>query len=609
MNEAWQIRVYERQIPVYQAELTGTVELGRQSDGEEKPYFHYKREGRWRMVIARLDEDTVSRKHVLLEPLGPNRIRITNVSAKLPIRLLPEDREIKPNTSAEAPLSAMLTVGKRTVRIHAAGAPPGGMPLQMQVLPDVTTPPGQPSILSTRVPTLALSIDKAPDQEEFRQALKALARVLNDCATSSEFFQPAANALVQMIEMDSGRVLLLENDEWQVKAMALRGGMVADPEWQPSKQVLNYMEQVKRSVYQVPSSASEAVSLAGVKAVAAAPILDRNSTVIGAVYGDRRLEGSSLTIRPISPIEATLVDLLAQAVATGMARMREESARVQLEQFFTKDLATQLVNRRDLLQGHDAEVTVLFCDVRGFSRISASLGTAKTVEWINDVMSELSECVLKYQGVLVDYIGDALMAMWGAPEPQPDQARRACQAALDMLGTIPKLNERWGESLPEPMYLTIGTNTGQARVGNVGSRRKFKYGPLGDTVNVASRIQGATKFLQSPLLMTRKTYDQLGGDFLGRRVCWVRLINITDPVELFEVQVPGHPISPDWKAGYEQALAEFEEHRFRQAARCLGPLVAEQFNDGTALVLMSRAVNALVHGPEPNHPIWELPGK
>src|SRR5260370_351906 len=139
-----------------------------------------------------------------------------------------------------------------------------------------------------------------------------------------------------------------------------------------------------------------------------------------------------------------LVELLAGSVAAGLARVERErealAMRVQFEQFFTPELARELAAHPDLLLGRDREVSLLFCDIRGFSRISKHLGPAATMEWIGDVMGALSECVLAECGVLVDYIGDELVAMWGAPENQPDHPARACRAALAMLDELPKLN-------------------------------------------------------------------------------------------------------------------------------------------------------------------------
>src|SRR5262249_46112855 len=160
-------------------------------------------------------------------------------------------------------------------------------------------------------------------------------------------------------------------------------------------------------------------------------------------------------------------------------------------------------------------VTVLFCDVRGFSRFSERLGPQKTIAWMNEVMNALSQCILDHEGVLVDYIGDELMAMWGAPVPQDDQRRQAARAALAMIAALPVLNEKGARVLAEPMNVGVGINTGPAQVGNTGSSFKFKYGPLGNTVNLASRVQGLTKYLNSRLLVTAATRERIGDDFIS----------------------------------------------------------------------------------------------
>src|SRR5205085_4342733 len=131
----------------------------------------------------------------------------------------------------------------------------------------------------------------------------------------------------------------------------------------------------------------------------------------------------------------------------GLARQEQEqaavTARARFEQFFTPDLARKLVDHPELLEGRDAEVSVLFADLRDFSRACERLGAGRALAWINDSLETLSRCVLAERGVLVDYVGDELMAMWGMPEAQPDHAERACRTALAMLAALPALNARW----------------------------------------------------------------------------------------------------------------------------------------------------------------------
>jgi adenylate cyclase len=360
---------------------------------------------------------------------------------------------------------------------------------------------------------------------------------------------------------------------------------------------------------------SPSKSLGDVQAVVAAPILSSAGEVSGILYGERGLGFSSIRRQSteMTQLNALLLELVACAVASGLARLQGEDAarrlRLQFEQFFTPKLAQHLESHPDMLNGRDADVSVLFGDIRGFSRIAEKIGAARTFDWINDVMGTLSESVLKHDGVLVDYIGDELMAMWGAPEQQPDHARRACLAAIDMIDQIPILNKRWGPVLNEPFDIGIGISSGPVRAGNMGSHRKFKYGPLGTTVNLASRVQGATKYFKSRLIITGTTADSLGDGFLMRRVADVRVVNIDQPVRLYELPCDNSSKAPEICRAYEQALECFERRDFREAARLLTTMITSEIDDGPAVRLLSRAVGAMLEGASKDHPVWELPGK
>ncbi len=622
MAGSLQILVYDRQQKVYSDTFPGAVELGRQRDGKEGLYSSTRRDGeRARLVIARLDEDTVSREHACVEPLPNNKIKITNLSAKVSIRLS-DGSELRAGNATELNLPTVIALGRKTVRIQTDDA----REAPLRGLAEAPAPPGSMISGGPRFPTLAMqsifgSVAAGPGQqtnqmEEVVRWLQTTMEVLQCAASSSEFFQKAAQAIVDIVGLDRGRVLLLEDDTKWKSVVACTAPHIRDKgEWRPSQQVLNKLRQEKRTFWQAPEEAEldASGSLVGVEVVVASPILSPQGEVIGALYGDCRQESYAAASPKITKIEAIVVELLARGVAVGLARMEQEknaiAARIQFEQFFTKELSEQLAREPNLLEGRDSEVTMLFCDIRGFSRISERLGPEGTVRWIGQVMGALSDCVLKYQGVLVDYIGDELLAMWGAPISQPDHAQRGCRAALEMLSSLPILNQRWEPILGEPLNVGIGINTGIARVGNTGSRHKFKYGPLGNPVNLASRVQGATKYLKCPLLITQYTQALLDETFHTRRLCQVRVINIKQEVDLYELVLPDKPNWPDLKAKYEDALKQFEERIFRPSARTLANLLGEVGDDGPSLVLMSRAVNSLVNGADEKHPVWDLPGK
>ncbi|MBI1915592.1 MAG: hypothetical protein HYS12_12795 [Planctomycetes bacterium] len=590
--------------------LRGRTELGRQETTAEALYSSSWRETEryWRVVIARGTEQTIGRHHVLVEMLADGRLQLTNTSTRSTVQI-----DGGPSLTRGVPYQTEVPSGglvvrlgsSRVVRLQSKAAEPEGY--SIETLPASTIPPEEfARMMSGRPSRLVLPPDPAMDNEALIGWLQMALGLLQSAANSLDFFDRAAQAIVDLAGMDTGRVLLWENGRYQERARASQNGIKAtEPGWQPSQRVVEKVANEKKTFWELPRLNSMG-SVMGVQAVVAAPLLDQHGDVIGILYGDRRQVG-----RPITRVEAMLVELLACGVAARLARLKEEQATLRFEQFFSPRLARQLAQDPGLLDGKTAPVTILFCDVRGFSRFSQKLAPDQTVKWISDAMGELSDCVIAHEGTLVDYVGDEVMAMWGAPEPQSNHAQLACQAALDMLGKLPALNARWQATLGMPMSFGIGLNSGDAHVGNTGTPRKFKYGPLGNTVNLASRVQGATKHLRSKLLLTKNTFKELDEALRerARRLCLVKVVGLDDEVELYELAQSSQPAWPEWKEMYEAALADFDRLNFRQAARTVQPLITEQINDGPSIVLMSRAVQGLANGPAPGHPVWELPSK
>lgn len=315
-------------------------------------------------------------------------------------------------------------------------------------------------------------------------------------------------------------------------------------------------------------------------------------------------------------IEAGAEDFLPKPVDHVLLRARINSllARRQmrvreLEQFFPPEVARTLIDQPELLEeGEQKEISVLFCDVRGYSRISRRLGPAMTIEWISSVMEELTECILDSGGVLVDFIGDELMAMWGAPGNQPDHAERAVRTALAMLARLPGLNVAWQAKLKEPMDFGVGINSGIAWVGNSGTKRKFKYGPSGDTVNVGSRVQGTTKYLKAHVIVSKATHEAVKGKFLSRRLGKVKVVNINEPVELYQIAPEGTADWAELKSRYEEALALFEAGNAAEAAKRLGRLIGDHGPKGPPLGLMARCIESIIT-PDKWSAVLELAGK
>jgi adenylate cyclase len=599
-----QIRVYDNQQLVFTGDAVGRVEFGRQRDPQDMPNTaRVLGDGETRIVVAQQKEDSVSRRHALLEPINDQRGMLTNKSATQMLVVAGEP-PLRPQETREVSFPLLLTLGRKVVRVQPEV-------MLMESLPGVTAPPG--SLLSASFQTLATTTGGGIEAESVVVWLQTVLDVLQSAVGSRDFFARAARALVELISLDMGSVLLWQNGEWKREACHSAVPDECGSSWRPSQRILNRVREEKKTFWQMPGGGSLSTSLADVRAVVVAPILDSSGNVIGALYGDRRLDRPLALPSRINRLEAMVVELVARGVAAGLARLAQEKvalrARVLFEQFVTPEVARQIDSHPELLRGREAEVTLLFCDVRGFSRISERVGPATTVTWIGNVMDVLSECVAAHQGTLVGYSGDELLAMWGAPVEQEDHPARACRAALAMLEAVPQLNERWQTTLQERMRLGIGINTGRAQVGNTGSQRKPQYGPLGNTVNIASRVQGATKYLKSRAVITEAVLSRLDGSFAVRRLCKVRVVNIAEPVNLYELAPKGQSGWESLKARYERALSDFEESNFRAAVSILGTLVNDYPEDGPTQVLNARASLALVEESRGFDPVWELPGK
>jgi adenylate cyclase len=608
-----QLLVHEGDALRLQTDFRGPLELGRQRSSEPEPseqtpcpLLPASASGPARLIVAGNRESNVSRQHALLEPLPSGLVRVHNLTQ---IPLVHDHGILAPGTSADLPPPFSLDLPPRRISIVPA-AYDSADEHGVKGLEEQTIGPGPLSELSVR---LRQPPPLPPEQlNQMLSWLQSTIGVLQAAVGSPGFLRQAAEALVEVVGLSSGRVLLFDTEPFSVAA--IYPPAAAGRPWQPSQHVLNRLRRERRTFWQEPTQGRDPdpPSLLGLHAVVASPLLDRSGRVIGALYGERREELPFS--RPRSArLEATLAELLACGVSTGLAREEYEkaalAARVQFEQFFTPQLARHLAADPGLLRGAEREVTLLFCDVRSFSAFSERLGPEKTVEWINDVMSTLSECVLAEEGVLVDYIGDEMLAMWGAPLSQPDQAERGVRAALAMIGRLPALDARWHPTLGGTMSFGIGMNTGVARVGNTGSRFKFKYGPLGNTVNLASRVQGLTKYLKSRLLVTRATREKLSGEFVARRVVKTRVVNIHEPVDLYEVERAGCSLVAEFYAGSEAALDALEAGNFADAARRAGTLLPAHHDDGPLQLVLSRASQMLIQGGDGFDLVWEPPGK
>jgi adenylate cyclase len=211
------------------------------------------------------------------------------------------------------------------------------------------------------------------------------------------------------------------------------------------------------------------------------------------------------------------------------------------------------------LGGEERVVTVLFSDIEGFTSISEHMSPVVLVSWLNDYLTEMSDVIMAETGMIDKYIGDGIMAVFGAPLPSPDHADRAVRAGLRMQRRLLELNTKWQEQGLPQVRCRVGINTGAMLVGNLGSRQKFNYTVTGDAVNLASRLEGANKQYDTTLMISAGTYDRLtAGRFRTRLLDVVRVRGRGGAVKVFEVYgETSEPLAPGDLAYYQAYEAAF----------------------------------------------------
>jgi adenylate cyclase len=257
--------------------------------------------------------------------------------------------------------------------------------------------------------------------------------------------------------------------------------------------------------------------------------------------------------------------------------------------YLSPDVIERIIDNPHLLRlgGERREITSFFSDVAAFTSISEKLSAEDLVALLNEYLSEMTDIILANGGTLDKYEGDAIIAFWNAPLDQADHALRACRAALACQGRLAALGSRWAEKIGAPLAMRIGLNSGPAVVGNMGSSRRFDYTAMGDTVNLASRLEGACKLYAVSLLIGEETYARVNGEMAARLVDRVRVIGRQRPVSVFEpVAEKGRldAASAEKLALFERARRAFEMRDWDAAAAAFSSLEG----DGPARLYLER---------------------
>lgn len=261
------------------------------------------------------------------------------------------------------------------------------------------------------------------------------------------------------------------------------------------------------------------------------------------------------------------------------------------------------------LGGETRDITVYFSDIAGFSTFSEKLAPNELVELMNEYLSAMTDIIEAHGGFVDKYIGDAIVAVFGAPLSDPQHALSAVRAALECQVKLAELNQQSAKFRGFKLGQRIGLNSGEALVGNMGSRRRFNYTVMGDTVNLASRLEGANKYFATAIMAAETTASLAGPSIAWRELDQIRVKGRSTPVKILEpLGDPAHPdADAEAVAAYAEGLARWRRRDFAGAAASFAR-VADRDKPSALFLARAQALAAQPPGPD-WEPVNTLEGK
>ena len=242
---------------------------------------------------------------------------------------------------------------------------------------------------------------------------------------------------------------------------------------------------------------------------------------------------------PLIPsLAALLVSFATASIYSYATEGRERRfVRRAFSQYMDETVVAHLLKNPELIKpgGQRRRVTVFFADIAGFTSIAEQFPPEETALMLHDVLNAVSEEVIRHHGVIDKYIGDCVMAFWGAPLASPTAAADACRSALASLEALQRVNQSFAARGLGSISMRVGLHTGDAIVGNLGSERLFDYTVVGDTVNLASRLESANKYFSTRIMISEDTLAEAGDRFVVRELGLIAVKGKQRPVRIFEL--------------------------------------------------------------------------
>ncbi len=276
-----------------------------------------------------------------------------------------------------------------------------------------------------------------------------------------------------------------------------------------------------------------------------------------------------------------------------------EKSRIKFafQHYVTASVVNEILKDPDKLNlhGEERELTIFFSDIEGFTSMAEGMSPLEVVALLNEYLTEMTEIIFDYEGLLDKYEGDAIMAIFGAPMDQEDHAIRACRCALINQRALANLRSKWKEENKPQLKARIGINTGNVVVGNMGSKMRFDYTVIGDNVNLASRLEVANKIFNTEILVSEKTAELASSKIISRCIAAFQAIGRSKIINVYEVLADVDDPNKDFvkqaikaKTYYEEALGLVIERKFADAEVKLKEYLEEYPEDKPAQALYQK---------------------
>jgi len=272
---------------------------------------------------------------------------------------------------------------------------------------------------------------------------------------------------------------------------------------------------------------------------------------------------------------------------------REKRIKSTMSRYMSRQLVDQLVEAGDTALGGTAQqVAVLFSDIRRFTTISERLGARGTVSILNDFFTDMVDVVFRHDGVLDKFIGDSIMAVFGTPLPSDQDADSAVRVANEMMATLRDFNRRHRASGRPLIDIGVGVAKGEVISGNIGSLQRMDYTVIGDSVNVAARLESANKYYKTSILISEAVADALAEPALLREVDLIRVKGQDRALKIFEAMdhhtEETFPNMPAALEAFAEGLRLYRARQWRPAKAAFQAALAENPADGPAALYLER---------------------